>query len=355
MKALILSGGRGVRLKPLTNTTAKQLLPVANKPILHYILEQITAAGVNDIGIVVSPEAGEKIEEAIGDGCYWGAKITYILQTEPLGLAHAVKTARDFLSNSPFILFLGDNLIEDEIKTFVENFNQHSLDALILLKETSTPHLFGIAEFDNIGKVSRLVEKPRKPKSNLALVGVYLLTSEIHQAIDQIKPSRRGELEITDAIQKLIDMGRVVQSHILTGWWLDIGKKDDLLKANRVVLEGLLQPSIKGEVDANSQVMGRVEIKERARVENSVIRGPLSLAEGCRVKDSFIGPFTSIAAETVIEGSCIERSVILEGCSISNIGRLEDSVIGKCSKIIGLKRNSKAVRLFIGDNEIVEL
>ncbi len=355
MKALILSGGRGVRLKPLTNTIAKQLLPVANKPILYYILEQITAAGVNDIGIVVSPETGEKIEEAVGDGSYWNAKITYILQPKPLGLAHAVKTAQDFLVNSPFILFLGDNLIEDEIKNFVEEFNQQSPDALILLKETSTPHLFGIAELDKLGKVSRLVEKPKEPKSNLAIVGVYLLTSEIHQAIAQIKPSRRGELEVTDAIQKLIDMGGTVQSHILTGWWLDIGKKDDLLEANRVVLEGLLQPSIKGEVSPNSQVMGRVEIREGASVENSIIRGPLSLAEGCRVKDSVIGPFTSIAAKTVIEHSCIERSVILEGCSISNIELLEDSVIGRCAKVIGLSRNVKVARFFVGDYERVEL
>ena len=355
MKALILSGGRGARLKPLTNTIAKQLLPVANKPILYYILEQITAAGVNDIGIVVSPGTGEKIEEAVGNGSYWNAKITYILQSKPLGLAHAVKTAQDFLGNSPFLLFLGDNLIEGEIKIFVEEFNQQLPDALILLKETSTPRLFGIAEVDNSGKVSRLVEKPKEPKSNLALVGVYFFTQEIHQAIDQIKPSQRGEIEITDAIQKLIDMGRTVQSRLLTGWWFDIGKKDDLLAANRVVLEGLLQPSIKGEVDPNSQIMGRVEIREGTRVENSVVRGPLSLAEGCRIKDSVIGPFTSIAAETIIEHSCIERSVILESCSISNIERLEDSVIGRGTKIIGLRRNSKAARLFIGDYERVEL
>ena len=355
MKALILSGGRGERLKPLTNTIAKQLLPVANKPILYYILEQITAAGLNDIGIVVSPSTGEKIEEAVGDGSYWNAEINYILQKQPFGLAHAVKTAQDFLGNSPFLLFLGDNLIESEIKTFIEEFNQQSPDALILLKETHTPHLFGIVELDNLGKVSRLVEKPRKPKSYLALVGIYLFTREIHQAIDQIKPSRRGELEITDAIQKLIDMGRTVNSHLLTGWWLDIGKKDDLLEANRGVLESLLQPGIKGNVDPNSQVMGRVEIREGAILENSVVCGPLSLAEGCRIKDSVIGPFTSIAAEAEIEHSCVERSVILESCSISNIKRLEDSVIGRGTKIIGLRRNARVARLFIGDYERLEL
>ncbi len=355
MKALILSGGKGTRLRPLTSTGAKQLLPVANKPILYYVLEQITGAGINEIGVIISPETGQNIKEAVGDGSQWNAQITYIMQSEPLGLAHAVKTAEDFLGDLPFLMFLADNLIEGGIKAFVDEFNHQSPDALILLKEVPDPHLFGVAELDTLDKVTRLVEKPREPKSNLALVGVYLFTSEIHQAIDQIKPSWRGELEITDAIQKLLDLGKTVQSHILKGWWLDTGKKDDLLEANRVVLDSLLQRSIKGEVDSKSQVVGRVEIREGTKVENSVVRGPVSIAERCRIKNSFIGPFTSIAAGTTIEHSCIEHSVILENCSISSIERLEGSVIGKGTEVIRGGSNFKAVRLFVGDDTRIEI
>lgn len=335
MKALILCGGKGTRLKPLTNTMAKQLLPVANKPILYYILQQITEAGINDIGIIISPETGQNIKEAVGADSQWDAQITYVLQPEPLGLAHAVKTAEDFLGDSPFLMFLGDNLIEGGIKAFVEQFDHHLPDALILLKEVPDARLFGVVELSTLGKVTRLVEKPSQPKSNLALVGVYFFTPEIHQAIAQIKPSWRGELEITDAIQKLLDTGKKVQSHIIEGWWLDTGKKDDLLEANRVVLGGLLQRSIKGEVDAESQVVGRVEIRQGTKVEKSVIRGPVSIAEECRIKNSLIEPFTSIAAGTTIEQSCIEHSVILENCSISNIERLADSIIGRGTQVIG--------------------
>jgi len=355
VKALILCGGKGTRLKPLTNTLAKQLLPVANKPILYYVLEQITEAGIKDVGIIISTETGPNIKEAAGNGSQWNAKITYILQPQPLGLAHAVKMAQPFLESSPFLMFLGDNLIQGGIKGFVTEFKRYLPDALILLKEVPDPRLFGVAELDVSGKVTHLVEKPKEPKSNLALVGVYLFSPEIHGAIAQIKPSWRGELEITDAIQKLIETGKVVRPHILTGWWLDTGKKDDLLEANRLILDEFVKRDIKAQVDSRSQIAGRVEIREGTVVENSIIRGPVSIAEKCRIKDSLIGPFTSIAAATTIENSCLENSVILENCSISSIERLEDSIIGTGTKVVRQEQGFKAVKLFVGDDARVEL
>jgi glucose-1-phosphate thymidylyltransferase len=355
MKALILAGGKGTRLKPLTNTMAKQLLPVANRPILFYALDQVIEAGITDIGIVISPETGKSIKEAVEAESKWEANISYILQPEPAGLAHAVKVSREFLGKSSFLMLLGDNLIKGGTATLVEEFKQYNPDALILLKEVTNPHSFGIAELNNLGEVVRLEEKPKEPRSNLALIGVYLFSLSVHRVIDHLKPSWRGELEITDAIQELLNSGAKVRSHILDCWWLDTGKKDDLLEANRIVLDDYLKREIKGKVDSQTRIVGRVEIRQGAIIENSLIRGPVSIAQGCQIHNSLIGPFTSIGAGTVIDASSIEHSVILENCRISKIERMADSVIGRGTEVVKQEQGFEVLKCFIGDDAKVEL
>jgi len=356
MKALILSGGKGTRLRPLTYTGAKQLVPVANKPILWYGIESIVAAGITDIGIIISPETGEEIRQTTGSGEQFGAKITYIRQDQPAGLAHAVKTAQSFLGDSPFIMYLGDNLIEDDLSPFLDSFHQQSLDALILLRKVSNPSAFGVAKVDETGKVLYLVEKPKEPPSNLALVGIYFFAPTIHQAIASIQPSGRGELEITDAIQELINQNKAVEANKLLGWWLDTGKKDDLLEANRIILDTCLEIALLGEIDANSQVIGRVQIGQGSKIINSTIRGPVIIGENCHIENCFIGPYSSIANGVKLIDADIEHSVILKDATIIGIHqRIVDSVIGRRAKLEIAPQRPKALRFMIGDDSHVEL
>lgn len=355
MKAIVLAGGKGTRLRPLTHTAAKQLVPVANRPILFYVLDNLADAGIQEVGIIVSPETQTAIQAAVGDGSRWGFRAEYLLQEEPLGLAHAVKVARPFLADSPFVMYLGDNLIGSGIREFCETFKATRADALILLKRVDDPSSFGVVELDGHGRVLSLVEKPKHPKSNLALVGIYFFSPEVHGAVDEIRPSWRGELEITDAIQRLLEKRGHVSGHVLEEWWIDTGKKDDLLVANALVLDDWVQRQIQGEVDRESQVVGRVTIGMESDIRASTVRGPVVIGERVLVQDSFIGPFTTIGNGSRIVHSVIEHSVILEGVSIENVDRLEDSLIGNGAKIFKDRATRQAYRLLLGDDSIVEL
>ena len=356
MKALILSGGKGTRLRPLTYTGAKQLVPVANKPILWYGIEGIVAAGIREIGIIISPETGEEVKEKTGGGDRFGAEITYILQEKPEGLAHAVKVARPFLGDSPFIMYLGDNLIENDLHPFLERFREQRLDALIMLRSVANPSAFGVAEVDEKGRVLKLVEKPQVPPSNLALVGVYFFSTAVHEAIASIQPSARGELEITDAIQCLIDWQKPVDSCQIEGWWLDTGKKDDLLEANRIILDTRLTSSILGDVDGQSKVIGRVEIGCGSKIINSTIRGPVIIGCNCYIENCFIGPYSSIADGVKSIDTDLEHSVILQDATIEGIEqRIVDSAIGQRAHLRVAPRRPKALRFMIGDDCSIEL
>lgn len=355
MKGLILSGGKGTRMRPITHTAAKQLLPVANKPILFYAVEAIKEAGINEIGIIISPETGREVRETVGDGSRWGIKIEYILQEEPAGLAHAVKTARDFLHDATFVMYLGDNLIKDGVKPLVERFNNGKADAQILLKEVANPSAFGVAQLNGDGRILCLEEKPAQPKSNLALVGVYLFNKNIHTAIDEIKPSRRGELEITDAIQKLIDTKYHVDSFVLSNWWLDTGKKDDMLEANRVVLDEMTNYFNHGLLD-NSLVSGRVQIGEASVLSNCTVRGPAVIGKNCRIEDSYIGPFTAIGDRAQVSHAEIEHSILRENCRIRNFnGRIVDSLIGVNVELSRNQSKPVAYKFMLGDDSKVEV
>jgi glucose-1-phosphate thymidylyltransferase len=353
LKGLILSGGAGTRLRPITHTSAKQLVPVANKPVLFYGIEALVEAGVTEIGIVIAPETGDEIRAAAGDGTAFGASITYITQDRPAGLAHAVLTAEDFLGHSPFVMYLGDNLLAEGITALVSAFRENQPDALILLTRVDDPSSYGVAELEG-DRVVRLVEKPKDPPSDLALVGVYLFGPSIFEAARALEPSWRGELEITEAIDRLIEGGQRVESQVVSGWWKDTGQLADMLEANRLVLEEL-EPDVEGEVD-DSRIEGRVAVEQGAVVAGSVIRGPAIIGTGTRISDAFIGPYTSIGAECEIDRAEIENSILLAGARVTELGtRLEASLLGRNVSLTRSDGVPKTLRMMVGDNSDIEL
>jgi glucose-1-phosphate thymidylyltransferase len=381
LKGLILSGGKGTRLRPITHTSAKQLVPVANKPVLFYGIEAMAEAGIAQVGIIIAPETGEEIKAAVGDGSRFGVSIEYILQDEPLGLAHAVLTAEPFLGESPFVMYLGDNLLQGGIVELVDSFRSRAPDALILLTPVEDPQSYGIAELDghldaaadvpgdgrlsgaatgagagapSIGRVVRLVEKPAEPKSDLALVGVYMFTAQIHDAARAIEPSRRGELEITDAIQHLVDAGMRVEPHIVQGWWKDTGRLQDMLEANRLILDNL-DAHVEGEL-IDSQVEGRVVVEAGARLERATVRGPAIIGGRALLRDCYIGPYTAIGEGCAVTGAEVEHSILLAGASVCDLdGRMESSLLGRNVTVRRGQRQPRAYRFLVGDNSDISI
>jgi glucose-1-phosphate thymidylyltransferase len=348
LKGLILSGGKGTRLRPITHTSAKQLVPVANKPVLFYGIEAMVQAGIEDVGIIIAPETGDEIRAAAGDGSRFGVKLTYIVQDEPAGLAHAVLTAEPFLGSSPFVMYLGDNLLQGGIEDLVVAFREHGPDALILLTPVPDPEHYGVAELSD-GKVTRLVEKPPEPQTDLALVGVYMFTSCVHDAARAIEPSARGELEITDAIQRLVDQGNRVEPHVVRGWWKDTGRLEDMLAANRLVLD-TIQARVEGDL-IESQVDGRVVIEPGARLERCAVRGPAIIGAGARLTNCYVGPYTAIGEGCAIDNAEVEHSILLAGSSVRDLdGRMESSLLGRNVKIGRDNRQPRAYRFLVGDN-----
>jgi len=347
MKGLILSGGAGTRLRPITHTAAKQLVPVANKPVLFYGLEAMKAAGIDEVGIVVG-ETHAEIEAAVGDGSRFGLAVTYLPQEAPLGLAHAVLISEAFLGDEPFVMYLGDNLLKEGISPFVRTFEQNDPDALILLQKVADPQSYGIAELDGNGSVARLVEKPAEPRSDLALVGVYLFTPAVFDSVKAITPSARGELEITDAIQHMVERGLRVEPHVVTGWWKDTGKLEDMLEANRLVLSTIAR-DVHGELHETT-LEGPVQVGEGTRLERCTVRGPVVIGAGCRLTDTFVGPYTSISDGVVVEHAELEHSIVLENSRISHLGtRMADSLIGRDCVIARSDARPVAYRFLVGD------
>jgi glucose-1-phosphate thymidylyltransferase len=348
LKGLILSGGRGTRLRPITFTSAKQLVPVANKPVLFYGIEAMAEAGIRDIGIIIAPETGDEIRATAGDGDQFGVRLTYIVQDEPAGLAHAVLTAQPFLGDSPFVMYLGDNLLQGGMEDLVQAFRDHAPEALILLTPVPDPQNYGVAELGTNGSVVRLIEKPPEPTTDLALVGVYMFTPLIHAAARSIKPSGRGELEITDAIQWLVDNGQRVEPHIVRGWWKDTGRLEDMLEANRLILDTVVR-RIDGDLH-ETQVDGRVVVETGARLERATVRGPAIIGAGALVRDAYIGPYTAVGRHCVIEGAEVEHSILLEGSSVRHLdGRMESSLLGRDVAISRGDRQPRAYRFMVGD------
>jgi glucose-1-phosphate thymidylyltransferase len=351
LKGLILSGGKGTRLRPITHTSAKQLIPVANKPVLFYGIEAMAKAGIEEVGIIIAPETGEEIKAAAGDGSRFGVELHYILQDAPLGLAHAVLTAQPFLGESPFVMYLGDNLLQGGIDELVAEFRTSEPDALILLTPVPDPEQYGVAELSD-GAVVRLVEKPAEPKTDLALVGVYMFTPCVHAAARAITPSGRGELEITDAIQRLVDDGRRVEPHIVRGWWKDTGRLEDMLAANRLVLD-TIEGRIEGEL-VDSQVDGRVVVEPGAVLRRSTVRGPAIIGSGAQLTDAYVGPYTAIGEGCVIENAEVEHSILLAGSAVRSLaGRMESSLLGRNVKVARDQRQPRAYRFLVGDNSEV--
>ena len=348
MRGLILAGGAGTRLRPITHTSAKQLVPVANRPVLFYGIEAMAHAGIDEVGIIIAPETGDEIREATGDGSQFGVQITYIVQDEPAGLAHAVLTAEPFLGVDPFVMYLGDNLLQGGIDDLVAAFRANGPDALILLTPVPDPEHFGVAELDG-DRVVALAEKPAQPRTNLALVGVYMFTALIHDAARAIDPSPRGELEITDAIQYLVDSGRRVEPHVVKGWWKDTGRLEDMLAANRLVLD-TISTRVEGEL-IDSQIDGRVIVEAGARLERSSVRGPAIIGAGAQLTDAYIGPYTAIGDNCIIDGAEVEHSILLGGSEVRHLdGRMESSLLGRNVKIGRGNRQPRAYRFMVGDN-----